>query len=114
MMVATTTNANRISPTQNYSSRFVDFGVLADLITPTFMKFKAPLVDELYISGSSFVTAILTDKIDALASKSAYRAGLNKQDIITNINSGGSGVIRTSTRLKNRTLARDGRYFKRE
>ena len=115
VMVATTTNANRISPTQNYSSRFVDFGVLADSITPTFMKFKAPFtVDELYISGSSFATAILAGKIGALASKSAYRTGLNKQDIITNINSVSSGVIRTSTRLENRTLVRDGRYVKRE
>jgi hypothetical protein len=115
VMVATTTDANRITPTQNYASRFVDFGVVADTITPTFMKFRVPFTtDDLYISGSSFATAILTGKIGALTDKSAYQAGLNKQDIISNINSGGTGVIQTSTSLEDRTLVRDGRYVKRE
>lgn len=115
IMVATTTNAQRISPTQNYSGRFVDFGVVADTISPLFMKFQVPFTtDELYISGSSFAAAILTGKVGALADKSSYQAGLNKQDIISNIGSGSAGVIQTSTDLENENLVRDGRYIKRK
>jgi hypothetical protein len=89
--------------------------VVADTISPLFMKFQVPFTtDELYISGSSFAAAILTGKVGALADKSSYQTGLNKQDIISNIGSSSAGVIQTSTDLENRNLVRDGRYIKRE
>ena len=115
VMVATTTNGSKISPTQNYSSRFVDFGVVADTIDPSVMKFQVPFTSApVFISGSSFATAILTGKIGALADKSAFQTSLNKQDIINNIASGASGVMQTSGSLDSRNLVRDGRYIKRE
>lgn len=115
VMVATTTNGSKISATQNYSSRFVDFGVMADTIGPGFMKFQVPFTtNPLFISGSSFATAILAGKIGALADKATYRINLNKQDIINNIQSGTSGAIQTSAVLDSRNLVRDGRYIKRE
>lgn len=115
VMVATTTNSSRISPTQNYSSRFVDFGVIADTTGIDFMKFQVPFtMDPLFISGSSFATAILTGKIGALTDKAFYQNNLNKQDIINNIQSGSSGAIQTSTDLQSRNLVRDGRYIKRQ
>jgi hypothetical protein len=115
VMVATTTNAERISPTQNYSSRYVDFGVVADTIDPTFMKFQVPFtIDPLYISGSSFAAAILTGKVGALANKSVFQTGLNKQNVISDIETGSAGVIQTSPDLDSKELVRKGRYVKRQ
>jgi subtilisin family serine protease len=115
VMVATTTNGNMISSTQNYSNRFVDFGVMADTVGPGFMKFQVPFTtDPLFISGSSFATAILSGKIGASTDKEEFRSGVEKANIITNIESGSPGVLQTSTSLDNRNLVRDGRFIKRE
>jgi hypothetical protein len=115
VIVATTTSGNIVSSTQNYSSRFVDFGVMADTIGPGFMRFQVPFTtDPLFISGSSFATGILSGKIGALTDKGEYRSGVEKGDIITNIESGSPGVIQTSTSLGSRNLVRDGRYIERE
>ena len=115
VLVATTTDGQRISPTQNYSDDFVDFGVVADSIDTGFMKFQVPFTtNPLFISGSSFATAVLTGKIGALADKSVYQAGLNKQDLINNVATGASGVVQTSSDLKGRERVSDGRYIKRK
>ena len=115
VMVATTTDNTNISPTQNYSSRYVDFGVTGDNITSTTMKFQVPFASpSVFISGSSFATAVLTGKVGALARKTLYHTNLNKQDIIDNIQSGGSGVIQSSVALDTGNLVRNGKYIKRE
>ena len=115
VLVATTTNGRRISPPQNYSSLYVDFGVIADSVGPDHMKFQVPFTTSpLFISGSSFATAILTGKIGAFTNKAAYVTDLNKQTIINSILSSRSGIIRTSTDLESRNLVRDGRIIKRE
>jgi hypothetical protein len=49
-----------------------------------------------------------------LTDKGEYRSGVEKGDIITNIEAGSPGVIQTSTSLGSRNLVRDGRYIERE
>lgn len=106
----TTTDGVSVSPTQNFSSLYVDLGVRADRVTATSMKFRVPFEirgSEHYISGSSFATAIATGKIGALLKKDWYRPGLTKEGVFSEI----SGVIRTSTELSTRSLIREGRYI---
>lgn len=114
VLVATTTDGRLVSPTQNYSDVYVDFGVIADSVDTAFMKFQVPFTtNPLFISGSSFATAILTGKIGAFADKSAFKSDLDKQGIISNVEAGASGVIQTSSDLKSQERVRDGRYIKR-
>jgi hypothetical protein len=115
VIVATTTSGNRISPTQNYSNRYVDFGVMADTVAPDFMKFQVPFsIQPLFISGSSFATAILAGKIGAFTDIAEYKTNLNKQQVINSIQSGSPGIIKTSADLENESLVRDGRYIERQ
>lgn len=113
VFVATTSTNRTTSPTQNFSELFVDFGVLADTVGQGYMKFQIPFsAQPLFISGSSFATAILAGKIAALTRKSEYQPELNKQQVINNIRSGTPAAIRTSAILRARNLVRDGRYVK--
>lgn len=115
VFVATTTNGSLVSPTQNYSNRYVDFGVVADTVAPDFMKFQVPFTTfPIFISGSSFATAILAGKIGAFAERVEYSPNVSKQQIINSIESGSPGVIKTSADLDDNDLVRDGRYIERQ
>src|SRR5690606_10600484 len=54
-----------ISPTQNHSANHVDFGVQADAIVSRYYQFKTPFQENIFISGSSYATAIAAGKIGA-------------------------------------------------
>ena len=115
VMVATTTDGSKISETQNYSSFYVDFGVMTDHVESPYMMFKAPhTTSPVFISGSSFATAILTGKIGALTAKAAYESDLNKKNIISNLDADESEIIHISEQLKNEGLVKDGKYIERE
>jgi hypothetical protein len=114
VIVATTTDGNQISPTQNHSDKYVDIGVAADTVNSTSMKFQVPFTTpSVFISGSSFATAILTGKIGAFTSKSKFTTGLKKQEIIDDLEAV-AATISTSATLENRKYIRKGRYIKRE
>jgi hypothetical protein len=114
VIVATTSTTDRVSPTQNYLSRYVDFGVTADSVDAASMKFLVPYTSPpIYISGSSFATAILTGKIGATVNKSVYGSSISKQTVFSELEAAPS-VVRTSPALNDRKLVRKGRYVKRE
>ena len=113
VIVATTSDETRVSPTQNYSSQYVDLGVMADEITPATMKFTVPFIIPGTtlppISGSSFATAIAAGKIGANFKTTLYRPGITKSQVLNDIDR----VIRRSSSLKNNQWVRDGRYIER-
>lgn len=86
IITAVTTDGNAaVSPTQNYSNRFVDVGVKAHLVTPApenKMKFKVPYAGAGYVSGSSFATAVATGKIGAYLPAAAYLPGIDKAAVM--------------------------------
>ncbi len=93
VITVTTADKTGVSPTQNYSSKYVDVGAMPDKTTSAWMKFKAPfkvppgqVVD--YVSGSSYATAIVTGKIAANLPKSSYVPDIKKTDVLTTIESG--------------------------
>ncbi|MGO4291818.1 S8 family serine peptidase [Chitinophaga sp. RAB17] len=109
ILVVTTVNDTTVSPTQNYSDSLVDLGVKADLAADGFLKFKVPLVlNEVYISGSSFATAIATGKIGAICKQTLYKKKLNKTQFITAL---GTAVL-TAPRLSAKKQVREGRFIR--
>lgn len=113
VITVTTNNNDTVSSTQNYSSQFVDLGILTDSVDPSAgMTFRAPFPgnENRLVRGSSFATAIATGKIGAFLDKSAYVPGINKLNCFSAL----SSVINTSNPLRNRNLISDGRYMKRE
>lgn len=118
VITVTTTDGTLISPTQNYSSRYVDLGVKADVIHPAYMKFTLPFSGQ-PISGSSFATAIATGKIGAFLPVSDYIPDIKKENVLSKMQaSGGSGgvpvLITFESVLENKKLIRNGRMTKRE
>jgi hypothetical protein len=112
VITTTTTDAVRVSPTQNYSALYVDLGVLADQVTTTSMKFIVPFsisATPQYISGSSFATAIACGKIGAQFKRSLYAPGISKDNVFTEM----GGTIRRSAPLGLNSLIRGGRYIAR-
>jgi hypothetical protein len=110
VITTTTTDGMRVSPTQNFSSLYVDLGVRADRITATTMKFRVPFEMrgvEQFISGSSFATAIATGKIGVGLKTEWYTPGITKDRVLSEVGS----VIRTSTELRANSLIREGRYI---
>jgi hypothetical protein len=110
VITTTTTDGVRVSPTQNFSSLYVDLGVRADRITATTMKFRVPFEMrgvEQFISGSSFATAIATGKIGVGLKTEWYTPGITKDRVLSEVGS----VIRTSTELRANSLIREGRYI---
>lgn len=115
VVTVTTTDGSKISPTQNYASRYVDVGVKADTVDASGMKFELTFsASPLYISGSSFATAIAAGKIGALTPVTAYKPGIDKQAILGAMSSGGSPVIVTSSALESQKRISKGRYTRRE
>jgi hypothetical protein len=115
VVTVTTTDGSKISPTQNYASRYVDVGVKADTVDAAGMRFRLTFAaSPLYISGSSFATAIATGKIGALTPVSSYIPNLNKATILDPLTSGGSPSILTWSILESQKRIAKGRYTKRE
>ena len=78
VVTVTTADHTDVSPTQNYSSMYVDLGAIPD--DTTLMRFRMPFDGpEITVSGSSFAAAIVTGRIGAFLPKSAYVDGLNKR-----------------------------------
>jgi len=85
VITVTTANNQRVSPTQNYSSKYVDLGAIPD--DPTSMRFHVPFDDSgATISGSSFAAAIVTGRIGAFLPNSSYR---NKRNMLVQMQTDG-------------------------
>lgn len=84
IIVATTTYKEQVSPSQNFSSKYVDYGVHADYNDFTFKPWRTANEGD-RISGSSYATAILSGKIGATVPVSAIQSGISKDEIITMI-----------------------------
>ncbi|MBV7531952.1 S8 family serine peptidase [Chitinophaga sp. sic0106] len=83
VIVATTVNDTAVSPTQNFASRYVDIGVKADISENGMQQFRVPLMlNNSYISGSSFATAIVTGRIAAMCPVSMYVPQLKKETFL--------------------------------
>jgi hypothetical protein len=83
VVTVTTADKNRVSPSQNYSSRYVDLGAMPDDLT--LMRFKEPFVLPAgtpgavkTVSGSSFAAAIVTGRIGAFLLNSSYTSSIDK------------------------------------
>lgn len=86
VIAVTTTDGNTVTPTQNYSRRFIDMGVLADQVSRAGMKFKLPFETGTapeFISGSSFATAIASGIIGAYCKKNLYVPNIKKSDFLS-------------------------------
>jgi hypothetical protein len=115
VVTVTTTDGSKISATQNYASRYVDVAVKADTVDASGMRFELTFSSSpLYISGSSFATAIAAGKIGAWTPVSAYVTNIDKEAILSAMTSGGSPVIATSSALESQERIAKGRYMKRE
>ena len=115
VVTVTTCDGNNVSPTQNYSSKYVDLGVKADQVDTSGMKFLLTFsASPLYISGSSFASAIAAGKIGAAMPKSTYRPGIDKQSILEAMTTSPSPTISLSTSLESKRRVHKGRYTKRE
>ena len=83
VLAVTTNDKENVSPTQNYYSEYVNIGVMADTVEPTFMKFRLPFPNATgYISGSSFATAILTGAVAAHVPANQFTAGIEKAAVL--------------------------------
>ncbi len=121
VITVTTTDGSTTSPTQNFSSKFVDLGIKADRTDPTHMKFLEPFtLAPVYISGSSFATAIATGKLGAWLPKSVYHPDIKKEEVFDELNrliSTGSispDILIRSAPLESNRLIRKGRYSHRK
>ena len=87
VITVTTVNSvtNTVSPTQNYSSKFVDIGVNADdsAATPCKYLFDNPVFNNTGVVGSSFATPIVSGKIGAKYSILVTSPVVNKAIIIS-------------------------------
>jgi hypothetical protein len=82
VVTVTTADRDKVSPTQNFSSKYVDIGAIPDDLS---MRFKVPFDPSTYISGSSFATAIVTGRIGANLPNGANATNatiLDKQEIL--------------------------------
>jgi hypothetical protein len=109
VVTVTTTDGRIVSPTQNYSSNYVDLGIVADSVTVASMSFRLPFAGtgDTFISGSSFATAIASGKIGALINKDVYTPGLKKAAVFAAMT---SGVVQTSADLQRENRIRNGSY----
>ena len=84
VLVATTTDGRTVSPTQNYSSKIVELGVIAESESAAGMQFKVPFdaVSDVFISGSSFAAAIASGVIGAHCPKSLYVPNVQKKEFL--------------------------------
>ena len=115
VVTVTTTDGTLVSPTQNYSERYVDVGVMRDVDEDeaNAMKFRTPFTGPTaFVRGSSFATAIACGKIGAYFPKSKYLRRLNKRDVFEELRAtipeGGPALITFETVLE-KWLIRKGK-----
>lgn len=84
ILVVTTTDGRTVSPNQNYSNKIVELGVIGDPKSPTAMQFKVPFdsAADLFISGSSFASAIASGIIGANCPKGLYVPNIQKKEFL--------------------------------
>ncbi|RQO69667.1 hypothetical protein DBR43_16485 [Pedobacter sp. KBW06] len=119
VVTVTTTDGTSVSTSQNYSKEYVDLGVLADQVSKEGMKFKLPFETsgpEVWISGSSFATAIATGLIGANCRKNLYVPNIKKSDFLAALklllNDDRSGRILVNNPALARKHIRDGACVK--
>ncbi|RBL89369.1 S8 family serine peptidase [Chitinophaga flava] len=112
ILVVTTTVDSMVSPTQNHSKKYVDLGVQADTLENGYLKFQVPFTtgQPVFVSGSSFATAIATGKIAANCSPALFKGGLNKTTFIDSL---GADVLQ-SAKLIQKGQVKQGRYIKHQ
>lgn len=86
MITVTTADGIRVSPTQNYSSKYVDFGAIPDYPS---MWFIVPFDPGTSISGSSFAAAIVTGRIGAFLPNSSYVPNIDKSAVLNQMEAAG-------------------------
>ena len=106
VVTVTTADQNRVSPTQNYSSKYVDIGAIPDDITA--MRFTVPSAPPAgaagaagtveTISGSSFAAAIVTGRIGAFLHSSSYASSIDKNVLLDSMER--AGLITKSPALQ--------------
>ncbi|HVI47189.1 MAG TPA: S8 family serine peptidase [Chitinophaga sp.] len=114
VIAVTTVTDTAVSPTQNYSSEYVDLGVLGDRFTDGFLMFKVPLMPgEAYVSGSSYATGIVTGRIAAGSPTYMYnpRRGGNAYNKTPFFQALGGGLQRSAA-LRDKAEVKDGNYIK--
>jgi hypothetical protein len=100
VVTVTTADKKRVSPSQNYSSQYVDLGAIPDDIN--LMRFKVPYAvpagatGTTTISGSSFAAAIVTGRIGAFLSNSAYSPNINKSVVLAPMEAAGLSTTSNS------------------
>jgi len=108
MFTVTTNDVNAPSPTQNYSSLYVNMGVMSNATMNNYKAFKLPGTGRI-VSGSSYATAIFTGKVAAHLNTGTFTGNINSASIISNLKN--SGLVQTGpTTLGNKV--RDGYYIK--
>jgi hypothetical protein len=89
VITVTTADETKVSPTQNYSSKYVDFGAIPDDLT--LMRFKLPFGSTVAvgtvptISGSSFAAPIVAGRIGASLPNSSYVPNIDKRDVFSQL-----------------------------
>lgn len=114
VVTVTTTDGTLVSPTQNYSEKYVDVGVMRDVDDGGAMKFKMPFPGPIeFIGGSSFATAIACGKFGAYFPRSRYLPELNKVDVFEQLRTAtppaGRPALITLEPIMERRLIRDGK-----
>jgi hypothetical protein len=118
VLTVTTNDQSNVSPTQNFSSRFVNSGVLADTMFSGMMKFRLPFRNATgFVSGSSFATAIFTGRLAANLPLSQLAPGVRKTEVLRWLeeNSAANSIPVTIVHepvLASRRRIDDGRYLK--
>jgi Subtilase family len=108
VITVTTADKNRVSPTQNYSTMYVDLGTIPD--DHTSMRFRLPFPGPVAtISGSSFAAAIATGRIGAFLPKSDYAPSISKNVVLGPMET--QGLSTTSSSLATHHI-RGGRITK--
>jgi len=87
VITVTTADKNRVSPTQNYSSMYVDLGAIPDDLGE--MRFQVLFDPETSVSGSSFAAAIATGRIGAFLLNSAYSIDISKSVVLAPMEAAG-------------------------
>ena len=106
VITVTTADKTNVSPTQNYSEKYVDQGAIPD--DPT-MRFQVPFDPGASVKGSSFAAPIVTGRIGSSLPNSAYVTNIDKRDVLSLIE--GSSLSSRSSSLEHEKV-RLGRLTK--
>ncbi|HEY2580802.1 MAG TPA: S8 family serine peptidase [Mucilaginibacter sp.] len=111
MITVTTTDDQRVAPTENFSKEYVDLGVNYKAHSGQDFEFAIPFFETGtidYISGSSFATAIASGVIGANCDKARYvRNTINRTSFINDLKA--KGLCKENVTLK--AKIKDGNYI---